>query len=141
MAIKEQRIVGRRVAMVFIYQALLLDLTIRDIEQNFMYDEGFLNLKGNTQDFIKHLCIASYQMKAELRERVQPYLKKDWNFERLSVIEQAILILSTYELIYGDVPKEVVMDEYVSLAKKFADVPNYKFINAVLDKVARESVS
>lgn len=141
MAIKEQRIVGRRVAMVFIYQALLLDLTIRDIEQNFMYDEGFLNLKGSTQDFIKHLCIASYQMKAELRERVQPYLKKDWNFERLSVIEQAILILSTYELIYGDVPKEVVMDEYVSLAKKFADVPNYKFINAVLDKVARESVS
>ncbi len=141
MAIKEQRIVGRRVAMVFVYQALLLDLSLRDIEQNYLYDEGFLNLKSSTQDFIKGLCYSTYQNKEKLKERVQPYLKKDWSFERLSVIEQAILLLACYELMYGDAPREVVMDEYVSLAKKFADVPNYKFINAVLDKIAHESIS
>ena len=46
-----------------------------------------------------------------------------------------ILRLSTYEMMYYDTPKVVVINEAVELAKKYSDDKVVKLINAVLDKV------
>jgi transcription antitermination protein NusB len=57
--------------------------------------------------------------------------------EHLSDIEAALLRMSTYELMFRiDVPYKVVINESVSLAKKFGAEDSHKFINGVLDKTA-----
>ncbi len=59
--------------------------------------------------------------------------------EDLDLVSKCILRLGTYELKFKlDVPYKVVINESVNLAKSFAGEDSYKFVNATLDKVAKE---
>jgi N utilization substance protein B len=59
--------------------------------------------------------------------------------EQLDAVGRAILLLGLAELKFrADVPTKVVINEAVELAKRYGTVDSYKFVNAVLDKTARE---
>ncbi len=52
---------------------------------------------------------------------------------------RAILLLGLAELKFrDDVPSKVVINEAVELAKRYGAAESFKFVNAVLDKTARE---
>ena len=61
-----------------------------------------------------------------------------WRLERVGVIERNILRLALAELAEGETPARVVIDEAVKLAHWFAWSKAPKFVNGVLDAVARE---
>ena len=65
---------------------------------------------------------------------INKYLE-NWDLDRLGKTDKAILRLGTYELLYYDTPKIVVINEAVELAKKYSDDKVVKLINAVLDKI------
>jgi N utilization substance protein B len=59
--------------------------------------------------------------------------------EELGPVELALLRIGSYELMERiDVPYKVVINESVNLAKKFGATDSHKFINGVLDQVARQ---
>ena len=71
-----------------------------------------------------------------LDREITPLL--DRAFKDLDPIEMAILRLGTDELMHRpDVPYRVVIDEYIELAKTFGAEESHKYINGVLDKLAR----
>ena len=60
----------------------------------------------------------------------------NWKFDRLSLIDRAILFMTISEYKYvGDIDKPVVINVGVTLAKRYSDEKNYKFINGILDKI------
>lgn len=60
-------------------------------------------------------------------------------FDQISPIECAILRLSTFELLYRlDIPYRVVINEALELAKSYGANDGFKFVNGILDKIARE---
>lgn len=60
----------------------------------------------------------------------------NWKFDRLSMIDRAILFMTISEYKYvGDIDKPVVINVGVTLAKRYSDEKNYKFINGILDKI------
>jgi N utilization substance protein B len=62
----------------------------------------------------------------------------DRPLDELDPVERALLRLGTFELKERiDVPYRVVINESVALAKKFGATDSYRYINGVLDKVAR----
>jgi len=66
-------------------------------------------------------------------------LAQGWRLERLDATVRAILRAGAWELAHRpDVPLEVVIDEYVELAKAFFDPAEAKFVNAALDGIARD---
>jgi N utilization substance protein B len=63
----------------------------------------------------------------------------NWRLERMSRVDRAILRMGTWELAYrGDVPRAVVIDEAVELAKAYGAEESSAFVNGVLDKIAEE---
>jgi N utilization substance protein B len=59
--------------------------------------------------------------------------------ENLDAVGRAILLLALAELKYrDDVPTKVVINEAVELAKRYGAAESYKFVNALLDRTARE---
>ncbi|THD62933.1 transcription antitermination factor NusB [Phenylobacterium sp.] len=67
-------------------------------------------------------------------------LAAGWRLDRLDATARAILRAGAYELIERpDVPTEVVIDEYVELAKSFFEGPEPGFVNGALDSVAQET--
>ena len=74
----------------------------------------------------------------ELDEALLPYLDRS-SIEEVDPIERAILRLGVYELKFKmDVPFKVVISEGVHLAKTFGSAESHKYINGILDKVARQ---
>lgn len=60
----------------------------------------------------------------------------NWKFDRLSLIDRAILFMTISEYKYvGNIDKPVVINVGVTLAKRYSDEKNYKFINGILDKI------
>lgn len=73
----------------------------------------------------------------ELEAHIIPKLDRD--LDDVDPVERAILRIGAYELEYrSDIPRNVVINESVELAKTFGAELSYKFINGVLDKVASE---
>ena len=61
----------------------------------------------------------------------------NWRLERLGAVERSILRLGAAELRLGETPPKVVMQEGVHLAERFAGEDSARFVNGVLDALAR----
>jgi len=63
----------------------------------------------------------------------------DRELEALNVVERAILLLGVYEMLERvEIPYAIVIDEGVELAKHFGATDSHKYVNGVLDKLARQ---
>ena len=81
--------------------------------------------------------VVSHQ--AEIDQAVSRRLAANWRLDRLDATLRATLRSATYELMHrADVPTEVVLDEYVELAKAFFAKTDSGFVNGALDAVARD---
>ena len=76
---------------------------------------------------------------AEIDTAVSRRLAANGRLERLDATLRATLRSATYELMHrADIPTEVVLDEYVELAKAFFAKTDSGFVNGALDAVARD---
>lgn len=71
----------------------------------------------------------------ELTQKLQSMLRSDWSVDRLSKLDLAILLMSMQEILYNETPKPVVINEAVTLARKYSDEDSYKLINGILDRL------
>ena len=73
----------------------------------------------------------------ENRERIDLLIRSqadNWRLERMPAVDRNILRLAIYEMLYEkDVPKLVVVDEAIELAKKFGSEQSGRFVNGLLD--------
>ena len=61
----------------------------------------------------------------------------NWRLERLGVIERCVLRLAAAELRQGETPPRVVLQEAVRLAERYGTSRSARFVNGVLDALAR----
>ena len=73
----------------------------------------------------------------KITELANKYLN-EWSLDRLNKVDQAILSLGIYELMYTDTPSVVSINEAIELSKKYSDEKVTKMINGVLDKIYHE---
>ena len=72
----------------------------------------------------------------KLDERIRA-ASQNWRLERMARIDRNALRLGAYELLTRtDVPRAVILDEAVELAKRFGSDESSKFVNGVLDRIA-----
>ena len=63
-----------------------------------------------------------------------------WKVERLAAVERNVLRVAAFELLFEpETPAEVVIDEAVEVARRFASEKSPAFVNGVLDVVARNA--
>lgn len=88
-------------------------------------------------DYFKELLHAIPEQHETLDKLITPFLTRP--LSELDPIELAIMRIAAYELANRlDVPYKVVINEALDLTKKFGSVEGYKFVNGVLDQVARK---
>ena len=72
----------------------------------------------------------------KLDERIRA-ASQNWRLERMARIDRNALRLGAYELLTRtDVPRAVILDDAVELAKRFGGEESSKFVNGVLDRIA-----
>ena len=61
----------------------------------------------------------------------------NWRMERIGAVERCVLRLAAAELTIGDTPPKVIIQESVTLAERYGSAASAKFVNGVLDALAR----
>lgn len=83
--------------------------------------------------YATRLVEGAEQHRPEIDERIRAQAE-NWRLERMPSVDRNILRLAIYEMWYqNDVPKLVVVDEAVELAKRFGSEQSGRFVNGVLD--------
>ena len=62
----------------------------------------------------------------------------NWRLERLGAIDRAVLRLAAAELQTGETPPKVVIQEAVRLAERYGSVQSARFVNGIVDALARK---
>ena len=84
--------------------------------------------------FAKEMVIKSLSHINEIKQIFQARMPK-WNFDRLNLVEQSILIMSYTHKQIENSDKSIIINIAVKLAKNYLDKDDYKFVNGILDKV------
>ena len=76
----------------------------------------------------------------ESQEKIDELLENNMDraLSDLDPIERNILRLAVYELLNNDLDKPIVINESVRLTKKYGAAEGYKYVNALIDKIAKE---
>ncbi|MEL0006374.1 MAG: transcription antitermination factor NusB [Halieaceae bacterium] len=133
-ALAAQRRKARHFGLQALYQWTLSGAALADIEAEFRVDNDFQHTDG---DYFSAVLRGVTSDVDAIEALFAPAL--DRSLDDLDPIERNLLRLGTYELRDRiDVPYKVVINEAVSLAKKFGATESHRYINGVLDKVARD---
>jgi len=117
-----------------LYQAQLTDVRVADVIESFITDH---NMKRADIDYFREVLRGIHRDEASLCSLINE--KADRDFSELDPVEKGILLMSVYELASRiDVPYRVVINEGIELAKSFGATDSYKFVNSILDAIARD---
>ena len=129
------RIRSRRTAVQAYYQWLLNRQPIADVIREFEQDRS--ELRKADKDYFREILEGMEKHSEELDKVLGPIL--DRPLEEIGPVENAIMHLGMYELIYHpELPCRVILNESIELAKMFGADQSHKYINGVLDKAAHQ---
>ncbi len=95
------------------------------IEQREIGDQGDY-VREKVEDIIAH--------HDEIDERIESKAE-NWKLKRMGRVEQSLLRLAVYEVMYEDLPKGIAINEAVELAKVYGEENSPSFVNGVLARV------
>lgn len=125
---------ARRFALQALYQWQIAKGNIADIEAQFRADN---NMKKVDVDYFHELLHKIPAQVDSLDQAFEPYL--DRKLDELGVVEISALRIGSYELCHRlDVPYRVVINEAVDLAKTFGAEQSYRYVNGILDRLAKQ---
>ena len=124
---------ARRLALQAVYQWQMNAAPAPDLEAEFRAGNDMRRVDG---EFFHDLLCGVIRKHGELDEAFAPLLDREP--ERLTPVERAVLRLAAYELLHcPGVPWRVAVSEGVELARQFGAEGGHKFVNGVLDRLAR----
>jgi len=107
---------------------------INDIEQQFYLE---WDVKKAQRSYFKELLHGIPAQLDVLDSALMEFVDRE--VDRIDPVERAILRIGVYELFNRpDVPYKVILNESINLAKRFGATESHKYVNSVLDKIARK---
>ena len=127
-----QRRKARTLIVQALYQWYISKLDPLEIEAQFHEQNG-----GKIDwEYFSEVFLEIPKQQEALDKHISPLLDRELN--SLDPVERALLYLGTFELANRiDIPYRVVINECVELAKTFGATDGHKYINGVLDKLAK----
>lgn len=131
-----RRGLSRRLTVQALYQWLVNETPPETLLKQFHEQEAGIGRADPA--YFEELLIGTVKEAVALTLALVPHL--DRPLVQLDPVEHAILLLGAYEMAHKPaVPWKVVVNEGVNLAKIFGAEDGFKFVNGVLDKLARQA--
>lgn len=132
--IASKRRMARRLALQAVYGHLLAGSTEQEQLEQFRRQEGFARCDAEYFERLLHGVLGQ-------RPQLEPLFSGllDRPLVQLDPVEHAVLLLAAYELSdCPELPYRVAINEAVELAKQFGATESHRYINGVVDRMARK---
>ncbi|HBC0466076.1 TPA: transcription antitermination factor NusB [Legionella pneumophila subsp. fraseri] len=125
---------ARKFALQALYQWLMSGTDLHEIEAQFRTINNMDKVDG------EYFCRLLYGIPTHveaLEASLLPYLDREIN--ALNPIEHTVLRIGSFELFHcPEIPYKVILDESVSLTKEFGSQEGYRYVNGVLNNLAKQ---
>lgn len=134
---------SRRKGRILAFQALyawdVSKIEVSDLlDFNWLEQDRINKLGAEGILFPRLLISGAIENIEEIDAKIKLFLN-NWDFDRLSKVELAILRLSVYSLLFQkDVHPSIVIDEAIDIARDYGGDESYKFINGILDSIYKD---
>ena len=121
---------ARERAVGLLYEADIRSATVTEV---------LASLPVEPDDYAVAVATGAERRQADVEALIRRYLRPDWPFERVALLDRIVLRLATFELLErSDVPTGVILSEAVELAKRYGTDESGRFVNGLLASVAAE---
>jgi N utilization substance protein B len=94
--------------------------------------------KSQYKKFIKDVVQGTIERNDLIEETISKYLSEDINLKRTDKLLKIIVYAAIFELMFKhNNPTKVIINEYVKTSEFFLEKAQIKFVNAILDKIAK----
>ena len=125
----------REIATRVLYEIYILDKAKVDYDIKSLIKEEM----EVENDFVNDLVTGVTTNQEKISKIANTYLV-DWEIDRLSKVDKAILSIGIYELLYTKTPPIVAINEALELAHKYSDDKVVKMINGTLDEIYKSDL-
>ena len=95
--------------------------------------------KSQYRKFIKDVVTGTLERSNLIEETINSHLSEDINLAKTDKLLKIILFAAIFELMFKhNTPKKVIINEYLSASEQFLEKIQIGFLNAILDKIAKE---
>ncbi len=132
-----KRTQAREFALQVLYQ---IDMTrssaaevLQDLNKTVELDQSDAEVKKYAETLV-HGTLEKLDVIDKMIER----FAENWDIKRMAYVDRNILRLAAYEMLYlEEIPVKVAINEAVELAKRFGEADSSKFVNGILDRIAK----
>ena len=125
----------RELAFKLLYQ-IEIQKEINNEDIALFFENNQINSK-EAQEYIEDIVNGVAKESKEIIEEISKNLKQDWEIDRISKVNLALLKLAIYEIKCKKVPFKVVINEVVEHTKKYGEETSHSFINGILASIVK----
>ena len=118
-------------------ERLAIDLAIETIDETMLDEEPILKKKDLS--YLESTVKGTRSRLAEIDELIISRLKESWQLSRIMAVDRNILRLAIYEMKFAGtpIPKNIVINEAIELAKNYGTDDSRKFVNGILEAISK----
>lgn len=125
---------SRELVLQILFQVDVGDIPFQEVSKNFW---KIWKVSDEVRDFALSIAEGVIENLSSVDGIITKYAQ-NWDIGRINNIDRNILRMAIYEIIYNpDIPYKVAINEAIEISKKFGTPDSGKFINGILDKIAK----
>lgn len=97
-----------------------------------------LNRNANLIGFADTILQGVRQNKESIDEKLES-TTVNWSLGRMAVTDRNVMRIAAWEILFGETPPRVAINEAIELSKRYGDENSSRFVNGVLDKLMQEA--
>jgi N utilization substance protein B len=87
-------------------------------------------------EFMEQLVHGTHEHRADIDARIEQH-SANWKLDRMPVVDRNLLRMAVYEIVAGNTPPAIAIDEALELARRMSGDEAVKFVNGVLDAIRK----
>ena len=141
---------SREFALQVLYQVDMTHADPKEILEDFWQDRTNLALSNREKETVEEdkkdpevrqyteiLVLGTLDKLTSIDKTIERFAE-NWEMKRMGYVDRNILRLSTYEILHlEEIPLKVAINEAVELAKRYGEADSSKFVNGILDRIAK----
>ena len=131
-----KRTQSRECALQILYQTDISDCDLNEVLAGFWASRTEPEIP-EVRNYAESLVKGTREKIKEIDQLIERFAE-NWEMKRMAYVDRNILRLATYEMVYsGEIPIKVAINEAVELAKRYGEADSSKFVNGILDRIAK----
>jgi N utilization substance protein B len=125
---------AREIVLQLLYQDDLNSDQAEDVRLKFL--NGRLKYDAKLVRFARSLLDGVEQHQEQI-DRALELTARNWRLSRMSATDRNVMRMGAYEILFGDTPDRVALNEAIELAKRYGTNNSAQFVNGVLDRLMK----